>query len=115
MSHRPRLDTVLASACRAQVGRNKEGCHICVTVRLPVGGHGETMYWQAHANTVVAEFITDSFVSSPKSVSVMEITWNSREKLSAVRDSLPTFHRSVSVMEMNSSGSTILYLQLECE
>ena len=29
----------------------RRGCRICVTVRLPVRPRGETMYWQANANT----------------------------------------------------------------
>ena len=46
-------DNVLASNCRVQSGHpsNKEGCRICVTVRLPVRPPGETIYWQANANT----------------------------------------------------------------
>ena len=46
-------DSVLASDCRAQCGRpsTRGGCRICVTVRLPVRPRGETMYWQANANT----------------------------------------------------------------
>ena len=46
-------DNVLASNCRAQFGRSstKRGCRICVTGRLPVRPRGETMYWQANANT----------------------------------------------------------------
>ena len=46
-------DSVLASDCRAQFGRpsTRQGCRICVTVRLPVRPRGETMYWQANANT----------------------------------------------------------------
>ena len=46
-------DSVLASDCRAQFGRpsTRRGCRICVTVRLPVRPRGETMYWQANANT----------------------------------------------------------------
>ena len=46
-------DSVLASDCRAQFGRpsTRKGCPICVTVRLPVRPRGETMYWQANANT----------------------------------------------------------------
>ena len=46
-------DSVLASDCRAQFGRpsTRRGCRICVTVRLPVRRRGETMYWQANANT----------------------------------------------------------------
>ena len=47
------LSSVLASDCRAQFGRpsTRRGCRICVTVRLPVRRRGETMYWQANANT----------------------------------------------------------------
>ena len=46
-------DNVLASDCRAQFGlpSTRRGCRICVTVRLPVRPRGETMYWQANANT----------------------------------------------------------------
>ena len=46
-------DSVLASDCRAQFGlpSTRRGCRICVTVRLPVRQRGETMYWQANANT----------------------------------------------------------------
>ena len=46
-------DSVLARDCRAQFGlpSTRRGCRICVTVRLPVRPRGETMYWQAHANT----------------------------------------------------------------
>ena len=46
-------DTVLASDCRAQFGRpsRRMGGRICATVRLPVRPRGETMYWQANANT----------------------------------------------------------------
>ena len=46
-------DSALASDCRAQFGRpsTRRGCRICVTVRLPVRPRGETMYWQANANT----------------------------------------------------------------
>ena len=46
-------DKVLASDCRARVGRSsiRRGCRICVTVRLPVRPRGETMHWQANANT----------------------------------------------------------------
>ena len=46
-------DRVLASDCRAQVGRlsTRRGCRICVTVRLPVRLRSETMYWQANANS----------------------------------------------------------------
>ena len=46
-------DSVLASDCRAQFGlpSTRRGCRICVTVRLPVRLRGETMYWQANANT----------------------------------------------------------------
>ena len=46
-------DSVLASDCRAQFGlaSTRRGCRICVTVRLPVRPRGETMYWQANANT----------------------------------------------------------------
>ena len=46
-------DSVLASDCRAQFGRpsTRRECRICVTVRLPVRPRGETMYWQANANT----------------------------------------------------------------
>ena len=46
-------DSVLASDCRAQLGRpsTRRGCRICVTVRLPVRPRGETMYWQANVNT----------------------------------------------------------------
>ena len=46
-------DTVLASDCRAQFDRpsTRRGCRICVTVRLPVRPRGETVYWQANANT----------------------------------------------------------------
>ena len=46
-------DSVLASDIRTQFGRPsaRRGCRICVTVRLPVQPHGETMYWQANANT----------------------------------------------------------------
>ena len=45
--------SVLASDCRAHFGRpsTRKGCRICVTVRLPVRPRGETMYWQANANT----------------------------------------------------------------
>ena len=46
-------DSALASDCRAQFGlpSTRRGCRICVTVRLPVRPRGETMYWQANANT----------------------------------------------------------------
>ena len=46
-------DNVLASDCGTQFGRpaTRKGCRICVTVRLPVRQRGETMYWQANANT----------------------------------------------------------------
>ena len=46
-------DSVLASNCRAHFGlpSTRRGCSICVTVRLPVRPRGETMYWQANANT----------------------------------------------------------------
>ena len=46
-------DSVLASNCRARFGRplTRRGCCICVTVRLPVRTRGETIYWQANANT----------------------------------------------------------------
>ena len=48
-------DSVLASDCRAQFGlpSTERGCRICVTqtVWLPVRPRGETMYWQANANT----------------------------------------------------------------
>ena len=46
-------DSVLASDCRAHFGRpsTRIGCRIYVTVRLPVRLRGETMYWQANANT----------------------------------------------------------------
>ena len=46
-------DSVLASDCRAQFGlpSTRRGCRICLTVRLPVRLRGETMYWQANANT----------------------------------------------------------------
>ena len=46
-------DSVLSSDCRAQFGRpsTRRGCCICVTVRLPVRQRGQTMYWQANANT----------------------------------------------------------------
>ena len=46
-------DSVLARDCRAQFGltSTRRGCRICVTVRLPVRPRGETMYWQANANT----------------------------------------------------------------
>ena len=46
-------DSVVASDCRAQFGlpSTRRGCRICVTVRLPVRPRGETMYWQANANT----------------------------------------------------------------
>ena len=46
-------DSVLASDCRAKFGRplTRRGCRICVTVRLPVRPRGETMHWQANANT----------------------------------------------------------------
>ena len=39
--------------CRQCTGRPsiRGGCRICVTVRLPLRPHGETMYWQANANT----------------------------------------------------------------
>ena len=45
--------SVLTSDCRAQFGRpsTRRGCHICVTVRLLVRPHRETMYWQANGNT----------------------------------------------------------------
>ena len=45
--------SVLASDCRTQCGRpsRRRGCRISVTVRLPVRPRGETMYWQANANT----------------------------------------------------------------
>ena len=48
-----RADTVLASDCRAEFGRalTRRGWYVCVTVRLPVWPDGETMYWQAHANS----------------------------------------------------------------
>ena len=38
---------------RAQFGlpSTRRGCRICVTVQLPVRPRGETMYWQANANT----------------------------------------------------------------
>ena len=41
------------SDCRTHFGRpsTRRGCRICVTVRLPVQPRGETMYWQANANT----------------------------------------------------------------
>ena len=46
-------DSVLASDCRAQFGlpSTRRGCRMCVTVRLLVRPLGETMYWQANANT----------------------------------------------------------------
>ena len=46
-------DSVLASDCRAKFGRpsTRRGCRICLTARLPVRPRGETMYWQANANT----------------------------------------------------------------
>ena len=46
-------DNVLASDCRAQCGRpsTRRGCRMCVKVRLPVQQRGETLYWQANANT----------------------------------------------------------------
>ena len=46
-------DSVLASDCRAQFGlpSTRRGCRICMTVRLPARPRGETMYWQANANT----------------------------------------------------------------
>ena len=47
------VDNVLASDCGAQFGRpsTRKGCRICVTVPLPVRPRGETIYWQANANT----------------------------------------------------------------
>ena len=44
---------VLASDCCAQFGfpSTRRGCRICVTVRLPVRPHRETMYRQENANT----------------------------------------------------------------
>ena len=46
-------DNPLASDCRAQFGRPsiRKGCRNCVTVRLLVRPHRETMHWQANANT----------------------------------------------------------------
>ena len=46
-------DSALASDCRTQFGRHstRRGCRICVTVRLPARPHGETIYWQANADT----------------------------------------------------------------
>ena len=50
-----------------------------------------------------------AFVSSPKSVSVVDVISNSRENLYfAMRDFCQHSHRSVSVMEMKSSGNTTL-------
>ena len=50
-------NNVLASDCRSHFGRpsTRKGCRICVTVRLPVRPRGETMYWQANANTPLAD------------------------------------------------------------
>ena len=49
-------DSVLASDCRGLFGlpSTRKGCRICVTVRLPVRPRGETMYWQANANTALS-------------------------------------------------------------
>ena len=46
-------DNVLASDCRARFGRpsTRRGCRIYVIVQLPVRPCGETMHWQANANT----------------------------------------------------------------
>ena len=50
-----------------------------------------------------------------KSVSVVEFNWNSRvNSVSVMRESLPTFHRSDSVMEINSSGSRIAAVGTNC-
>ena len=55
-------DSVLASDCRAQFGppSTRNGCRIYMTVRLPVRPRGETMYWQANANSPlsVTPFVT---------------------------------------------------------
>ena len=67
-------DNVLASDCRAQFGRpsTRSGCRICVTIRLPVRPRGETMYWQANANTPLS--VTPPFKCAlPKDPSVLKI------------------------------------------
>ena len=66
-------DSVLASDCRAHFGRpsTRTGCRICVTVRLPVQPRGETMYWQANANTplsVTPLLSVPDFTAQPQSV-----------------------------------------------
>ena len=53
------------------------------------------------------------FVSSPKSASVVESNRNSRKNLYLYWEIFWHSHRSVSAMDTNSSGSTILYLQFE--
>ena len=64
-------DSALASDCRAQFGRpsTRRGCRICVTVRLPVPPRGETMYWQANANTPlsVTPLLNVPYISSTQS------------------------------------------------
>ena len=66
-------DNVLASDCRAQFGRpsRRKGCRIEVTIQLTVRPRGETMYWQANANTLLSitllldvpeNFVTDSII-----------------------------------------------------
>ena len=48
-THRHRAGKQLSQAIRSL--QQGVGCRICVTVWLPVRQCGETMYWQANANT----------------------------------------------------------------
>ena len=70
------VDSVLASDCRAQFGRpsTRRECCMCVTVRLPVRQRGETMYWQANANTPLS--VTPLFLNVP------DLTWANKSKTS---------------------------------
>ena len=65
------------------------------------------------SDTVAAKIVTELILFEPKicicNGNLLEFKG---ESVSVIRDSLPTFHRSFSVMDINSSGSAILYLQL---
>ena len=69
------------------------------------------LLWNKLCHTVVAEMITELIrfeaevcICNGNSLELQE------ESVALMRDTLLNFHRSASVMEINSSGSTILYL-----